>query len=587
MNSSVITNVRAVLAAAASIVVLAAGMPRLADSQEILELRRANVASDGTQAAHYVPQDRIDFGVLSPPGISSNGEFVAFDSQSTNLVPNDTNSSIDIFLHVMSTGETVRVSVASDGQESELARISGSSHIAVSDGGDVLFTSAASNLVPNDTNGYSDVFLHSFQNGSTERVSVRSDGSEISDPNVERPEANTTIRGEDITPDGRYVLFVSQAAGIVPGDEVARESVFIRDVIAGETALISKDMNEKIPTNGESVNPQITPDGRYVTFQTTLYQTSIQAPSYAAADLDNTDVYVVDRATGELFLESLAYDGTFKEPGLDSITMYPSISDDGRYLVFSTDATNIVENDTNGLHDVFLRDRELGKTVLIARGGMRARISGDGRVIAYQTAYSTCFPSQILAYDISTDVLTRVSVGPDGKFGNSDSEEGSISGDGSLVVFRSWSDNLVVNDDNEIEDVFVATLGSGSASRGSFVTPFASQPGTMNECDGDDDGDEMSNYWEIFYGLDPLDAADAMVDSDGDGTSNLEEFRSGTRPTPKQTWSSGGSGGGGFGGSGGNGNGGGSGGGAASVVLLALLAVLSAWQMWRRRRPAD
>src|SRR5262249_50166270 len=126
---------------------------------------RVSVASDGTQA------DSTSF----QPTISLDGRYVAFPSGSSNLVPNDTNDTIDVFVHDMLTGSTTRVSVSSSGTQANDYSLYPS---ISADGRYVAFASYASNLVSNDTNGTSDIFVHDMLTGSTTRVSVASDGTE-------------------------------------------------------------------------------------------------------------------------------------------------------------------------------------------------------------------------------------------------------------------------------------------------------------------------------------------------------------------------------------------------------------------------
>src|SRR5690606_11863360 len=141
---------------------------------------------DGTQA------DRNSL----VPSISADGRFVAFQSVATNLVPGDTNGNNDVFVHDRQTGVTQRVSVASDGAQGN--GISTTASISA-DGRFVAFQSAASNLVPGDTNGATDVFVHDRQTGVTERVSVASDGAQ----------GNANTSEASLSADGRYVAFQS------------------------------------------------------------------------------------------------------------------------------------------------------------------------------------------------------------------------------------------------------------------------------------------------------------------------------------------------------------------------------------------
>ena len=145
---------------------------------------RISVSSDGAQANDESRN----------PSISADGRYVVFESDADNLVSGDTNGSRDIFVHDLQTGDTKRVSVASNGtQGNNNSRFPSIS----SDGRYVAFQSLASKLVNGDTNGYQDIFVHDRQTGVTSIVSVASDGKE----------GNGDSYGTSISADGRYVAF--------------------------------------------------------------------------------------------------------------------------------------------------------------------------------------------------------------------------------------------------------------------------------------------------------------------------------------------------------------------------------------------
>lgn len=173
-----------------------------------LKTGRNTLASRGTDGGP------IDFGA-SDPAISGDGRFVAFDSNSTNLVPGDTNENDDVFVFDRKTGRTERVSVASDGAQADSSslfpRISG-------DGRFVLFTSYADNLVPGDTNGTYDVFVHDRATHTTARVSVDSHGRQADGPSQD----NIAIAH-----DGSFVVFSSGADNLVPNDRNDNWDVFL------------------------------------------------------------------------------------------------------------------------------------------------------------------------------------------------------------------------------------------------------------------------------------------------------------------------------------------------------------------------
>jgi hypothetical protein len=176
---------------------------------------RVSVASDGTQG---------DGGSLSAT-ISADGRYVAFWSVAGNLVSGDTNGKRDVFVHDRQTGQTTRVSVASDGGQGN----SSSQDSSISaDGRYVAFDSNAHNLVPDDTNYSYDVFVHDCQTGQTSRVSVASDGTQ----------GNRYSTDPSISADGRHVAFDSRASNLVPGDTNENEDIFVHDRGSAESCIL-------------------------------------------------------------------------------------------------------------------------------------------------------------------------------------------------------------------------------------------------------------------------------------------------------------------------------------------------------------
>jgi Tol biopolymer transport system component len=153
----------------------------------------------------------------SGPAISADGRFVAFQSAASNLVPGDTNGAQDIFVRDRQTGTTRRVSVGPGGVQTNAEASSGVPAISA-DGRFVAFESDATNLVPGDTNGAIDVFVRDRQTGTTRRISVGPGGVQ----------GNSDSGGPAISADGRFVAFVSNASNLVPGDSNARFDVFVR-----------------------------------------------------------------------------------------------------------------------------------------------------------------------------------------------------------------------------------------------------------------------------------------------------------------------------------------------------------------------
>jgi Tol biopolymer transport system component len=356
-------------------------------------VKRVNVSSSGQQS---------DFGSTDGDtfSISADGRYVAFAEFGGNLVLNDENYSQDVFVHDLNTDKTVRVSVSSNGEEAG----SHSSHPGISaDGRFVVFHSRAGNLVSNDLNLHLDVFVHdrdTDENGvfdeasaiSTTRISISIDGE---------PETGSSMN-PTISADGRYIAFESDADNLVTGDDnicwytdymgrlyqISCSDIFIHDQNAGTTERVSVSSGGG-QADGKSFMPHISSDGRYVAFLST-------AENLAAGD-DNgvTDVFVHDRDTGTT--ERVNLSGSNGQANGSSYG-FPSISAAGRFVAFTSTADNLVPDDTNGLEDVFLRDRKTGETKRLSecpcdneQGNNISRgpaISANGNFVAFESAAS-------------------------------------------------------------------------------------------------------------------------------------------------------------------------------------------------------
>jgi Tol biopolymer transport system component len=286
--------------------------------------------------------DGVPDGSSSSPSLSADGRFVAFTSAASNLVPDDTNALPDVFVHDRLEGVTVRVSVDGRGREADGA--SGEAVIS-SDGRSVAFTSSATNLVEADTNEAADVFVHDLDSGITELVSAAEDGVQSSDPSG----------APSISADGRTIAFVSGAG--LDADH-AGGGVFVRDRAARSTTWIA-----------EGVRPAISGDGRWVAF------------------VSDHAVHLHDRDTGTT--ERVAVDAAGAPANADSD--WPAISADGRTIAFHSLATNLVP-DAHAGWDVYVHEIGTRRTDLVSvdSGGTPAnassffpRLSADGSLVAF------------------------------------------------------------------------------------------------------------------------------------------------------------------------------------------------------------
>ena len=264
--------------------------------------------------------------------ISGDGLLVAFESRATNLVDGDTNGMIDVFVHNNRTGETIRVSVDSAGNQAD-----GNSNTPgfSEDGRYLVFSSSATNLVSGDTNNARDVFVHDLQTGETKRVSVSSNGMQ----------ADHGAFIPAISGNGRYVVFGSDATNLVGGDKLGLTHVYVHDLQTGETTRVSvnSDGSQMI---GRSSDASISDDGRYIAFD--------------YADTDNYmsalfEIYVHDRQTGATVFASANLSGGHGASDQDA-SYAANLSADGRFVTFSSYASNLIAGDTNGVPDIFVKE---------------------------------------------------------------------------------------------------------------------------------------------------------------------------------------------------------------------------------------
>ena len=271
--------------------------------------------------------------------ISGNGSQVVFLSYATNLVPGDTNGTYDIFVRDLANSITTRVNVASTGVQANAQ----SFHSTISaDGRHVAFASDATNLVPGDTNGTQDVFVHDRGSGVTTRVSVDSSGTQASGRSTHPV----------LSADGRFVAFVSEAPDLVGSDTNGVADVFLHDRQSGQTRRVSVGP-AGLQANAPSGTPAIAGDGSRVAFQS-------DASNLVLGDTNGaSDAFLHDLATGRTERLSVDSDGA---QGNGASGM-PSLSADGRLACFQSAASNLVMGDTNGVPDIFVRDRECGVSI--------------------------------------------------------------------------------------------------------------------------------------------------------------------------------------------------------------------------------
>ena len=355
-------------------------------------------------------------------------------------------------------GATVRASVDSNGDEAD-----GDSWTAAisADGRFVVFSSDADDLVANDTNQKTDVFVHDLQAGTTVRVSVDSSGNE-----GDRASNNVAISA-----DGRFVAFTSHATNLVPGDANNATDVFVHDLAGGTTERVSVDSAGNEADAESPGDVALSADGRFVAFQSA-------ADNLVAKDGNAAvDVFVHDRATRTTERASVDSNGGEVDGG--SVTA--ALSADGMLVAFGSDATNLVAGDTNQLHDVFLHDRASGliERVSVDASGLQLKqesrapvLSADGLVVAWYGG-GGANASDVFARDRAKQTTECMSVDSAGVAGNGSSYLPVISGDGRFVAFHSFASNLVAGDTNRWYDVFVRDRSKGATQRASLSSSDA------------------------------------------------------------------------------------------------------------------
>ena len=527
----------------------------------------------------------VGFGGSSTFSLSADGRFVVFDQGSPGLVPNDCNRDNDVFVRDLATDTTGLISVHHPALPSQTPnRFSTLFSTSVSTNARyIAFASEADNLVVNDTNNYRDVFVRDLLLGTNFLVSVGTNGFAASGFSTE----------PSISGDGRFVVFSSFAANLVPGDTNRAQDVFLRDLQAGTNSLVSASTNGGFG-NANSYLPIISSDGKFVLFRSRAQNLAAGSSGSGAENLFLRNLQLRTNyamTTGSVVNASMTPDGHFIAfvgvaggSGFTNLYVWDSqtakriftntfsaltnvsISADGRWvacvsgqtlyafdligktncsisagpfdfragLQFSADDRflafvtkhKVVTADTNGTYDVYLHDFQTGTNLLVSRSFNSTNaangasdspsISPDGRFVVYRSSASNIVPndmnsaSDMFLYDRVNDATILVSVNQAGtSTANSWSLIPVFSGDGNTLAFESYASNLPGPGFNEFSAIFTLNLS----------------PPVMV----DSDGDGMDDQWEMDH-FGTL-ARDGTGDFDGDGATDLFEFLTGTDPT--------------------------------------------------------
>lgn len=400
--------------------------------------------------------------------VSADGRFVAFNSRAGDLVPVVTRAAQQVYLRDLQRAITGIVSLNAAGTAGGNGD---SAPIGISaDGRYVLLGSNASDLVSGvvDGNGTSDAFVRDTQAGVTTLVSVNAAGTGT---------GGSFSNAWALTPNGRHALFQSNAANLGANDFNGTSDVFVRDLQTATTVVVSLNSFGVGTANGRSTPVDITPDGRYVVFDS--WATDLTGVPVGGGPAI-TDVYLRDLQTNTT--ELISINGSAVSGGNGS-SNGAAISDDGRYVLFGSIASDLGPAVTPGRQNVFVRDRQAGITILVSRNStgtgdgneisQPGAISANGRYVAFASRAGDLVAAgdanadfDIFVRDLQTSTTTLVSINAGGtSAGNGFSFSPTMSADGRVVGFSSSATDLVPGDSNGQDDAFVRDLVSGTTRR--------------------------------------------------------------------------------------------------------------------------
>lgn len=435
--------------------------------------------------------------------LSANGRWLLFKSQASNLVPDDTNGLADLFVRDAKTALIRRVNTSSTGAQ---ANGECGDYALSANGRYVVFSSLASNLVPNDSNGVRDVFVKDLINDSTVRVSMNSDGKE--------PATDNEFEGmpASISADGRYVAFLTFAR-LLPRDTNIHNDVYVKDMLTGTLDLVSTAGDEAL-ANFRNHQPAISATGRYVVFAS-------QASNFVPEDTDiGTDIYIKDRVTRQIRLVSANAAGVRASES----SIQPVVSADGRYVAFLSYARDLALPTNLANPDVYIKDMQTGAVERAQANAAGAIIGGatnspamtpDGRYVAFSLNYytpATGVMTRLYVKDRSTGEPIRVDRTSGGAYQSAGAAiTPALSADGRFVSFASNNSTVALFDYNSLQDVFVFDRNAFVSQRAA-VTGGTNSNGHSGEAMISRDGNRV-----IF-------TSDANTVIDGDGNQVRDAF---------------------------------------------------------------
>lgn len=324
----------------------------------------------------------------------------------------------------------------------------------------IAFSSLATNLARLRRENVEHVYLRDLRRGRTVLVSV----------GAGRQRGNGRSSDASVSSDGRFVCFSSFASNLVPGDTNDETDIFLRDRRLGKTTRINVDRAGR-EARGTTFDCDISADGRTIVFDS-------RADNLVPGDSNRDfDIFRHDRLAGTVARVSLGLDGAQARGGY---SIHPRLSDAGRFLAFQSSARNLVREAIGPGANVYVRDLQAGRNTLVSRGlegrpidfGAGApAISGDGRFVAFDSNSSNLVPNDtngfddVFVFDRRTERTERVSLASNGAQANEASLTPDISADGRFVLFMSYADNLVPNDTNDAADIFIRDRATGTTRR--------------------------------------------------------------------------------------------------------------------------
>ena len=386
--------------------------------------------------------------VSAQSAIDAVGRYIVFESEATNLASAFTTlNRRHIYRKDTVSGEVVLVS--SDAAGLEANNDSASPRVS-DDGRYVVFESLATNLSSIATGGTLQIYLKDLTDGSVDLVS-----------SVAGIVANNSSENPDVSTDGRYVVFESRATNLTALDTVGASQIYRKDMSNATIAMISQNTTQSAGGSGDSNRPSMSADAQYIVFD------SIAGSSIVADATTIRSVYWVDmmnpNATELISVDSNEIQG-------NGSSTNASISDDGNFVAFESEATNLVASGTV-LSDIYRRDRAAGETLLVSTAdgstsgndnSVGASISGDGRFVAFVSAATNLVTETSLGLDdifvrnfstTPTVSLEKINLTQTGAEATDNSANASISADGRYVSFDSPF-NYDISDTNTINDVY-------------------------------------------------------------------------------------------------------------------------------------